>query len=330
MDSLTQIALGAVVGEATAGRQVGRRAMLWGAVCGTFPDLDSFIPLGDPVSDFTYHRSASHSLFVLAALTPLFVWLICRIHAGNREHQRRWLALVYLVFASHVLLDSFTVYGTQILWPVWTTPVTWSTIFIIDPLYTLPLLAGVVVALISGRSRSWGYTANTVGLLLSTAYLAWTVGAKLHVERVAHDALADQGIRADSALTTPAPFNSVLWRILAVNEDHYYEGYYSLLDAGGTVRFSQHPRSLDLVEPLRGTWAVDRLTWFTKDFYAAERSGDDIIVADLRMGLEPDYVFRFVVGRAGNPHAEPVDPQRAPPERNWDRLPWLWQRIRGR
>jgi inner membrane protein len=140
LDSLTQIALGAAVGEATLGRKVGSRAPLWGAICGTLPDLDVFIPLGDPVSDFTYHRSFSHSLFVLAALTPLVVWLILKIHPQTREHRAGWAALVYLAFATHVLLDSFTVYGTQIFWPLDTTPVGWSTIFIIDPLYTLPLL----------------------------------------------------------------------------------------------------------------------------------------------------------------------------------------------
>ena len=73
MDSVTQLVLGAAVGEATLGRRVGSRAKLWGAVCGTIPDLDVFIPLGDPVRDFTYHRSFSHSLIVLAALTPLVV-----------------------------------------------------------------------------------------------------------------------------------------------------------------------------------------------------------------------------------------------------------------
>lgn len=329
MDSLTQLALGAAVGEATAGRQVGRRALLWGAVCGTFPDLDTFIPLGDAVSDFTYHRSASHSLFVLAAVTPLFAWLIGKLHPGTRDHRRRWLALVYLVLATHVLLDSFTVYGTQIFWPIWTTPMTWSTIFIIDPLYTLPLLVGIIAALIAGRTRSWGYTANAVGLALSTVYLAWTVGIKLHVEQVARNALNQQDIRASDVLTTPAPFNSVLWRILAVNDSQYYEGYYSLLDETSSVTFSSHPRSLDLVEPLRGTWAVQRLQWFTKNFYAVERRGDDIIITDLRMGLEPDYVFRFIIGRAGNPHPQPVHPARAQPERNWARLSWLWARIRG-
>ncbi len=327
MDSITQIALGAAVGEATAGRQVGRRALLWGAIAGTLPDLDVFIPLGDAVRDFTYHRSASHSLFVLLALTPLVLWLILKLHPGTAEHRRRWFAMVYLVFATHVLLDSFTVYGTQIFWPVVTTPMTWSTIFIIDPLYTVPLLLGIIAALIAGRRYAWGHVANTLGLVLSTGYLAWTLGAKLHVEQVARSALQQQNIASTDVLTTPSPFNSLLWRILVVNDEHYYEGFYSVLDADVSINFEQYPRELELIEPLHTSWPVQRLQWFTKNFYAAALSDSDIVITDLRMGTEPEYAFRFKVGVMGNPHPHAAAVEQLPGIRNYQRLRWVWHRI---
>ena len=93
MDTVTQIALGAAVGEAVLGRRAGNKAVLWGAIAGTLPDLDVFVPLGDAVSDFTYHRSASHSLFVLALVAPLLAWLIGRIHPSERACWRRWWIL---------------------------------------------------------------------------------------------------------------------------------------------------------------------------------------------------------------------------------------------
>ena len=327
MDTITQIALGAAVGEAAAGRQVGRRALLWGAIAGTIPDLDVFIPLGDAVSDFTYHRSFSHSLFVLAALTPLLVWLILKLHPGTVEHRRRWLLTIYLVFATHVLLDSFTVYGTQIFWPLVTTPMTWSTIFIIDPLYTLPLLVGTTAALVISRRYAWGHTVNTAGLVLSTSYLLWTLGVKLHVEQHARSSLEQQHLSGVRVLTTPAPFNSLLWRVLAVDEQRDYEAYYSVFDAAGIIEFKQYPRSLELIEPLRDYWPVQRLQWFTKDFYAAALHGRDIIITDLRMGLEPDYVFRFKVGELGNPHARAAGVVQLPAVRDFNRLRWVWERI---
>ena len=328
MDSLTQIVLGAAVGQVTAGRQLGRRALAWGAICGTLPDLDVFLPLGDAVREFTYHRSFTHSLLVLAATTPLLVWLILKLHPATFAHRRRWLALVYLVFSTHVLLDCFTVYGTQIWWPLATTaPVAWSSIFVIDPLYTLPLLAGLVATLASSPHRSWGHAANTAGLALSSAYLMWSVGAKLHVEQLAHQALANQQLGELRVLTTPTPFNTLLWRILAIDGANYYEAYYSVLDSESALRFVARPRELALLERLRESWPVQRLQWFTHDFYAVSVAGKNIIITDLRMGLDPDYVFAFKVGELGNPHARPAPVERITRARDFDRLHWVWARI---
>ncbi len=327
MDSLTQLVLGTAVGEATLGRRVGRRAMAWGAICGTLPDLDVFVPLGDAVRDFTYHRSASHSLFVLAALTPLVVWLILKIHPGTRPHRARWFLLVYLCFATHVLLDSFTVYGTQILWPFSDTPVSWSTIFIIDPLYTLPLLVGVIAALVMSRERNRGHALNAAGLVLSGAYLAWTVGAKLHVESVARASLTGQGIAYERLLSTPAPFNSLLWRIVAMDARGYQEGFYSLLDPEPAVAVRHRPSEESLLEGVGDHWPVARLRWFTHGFYAVSREGRDVIITDLRMGLEGDYVFRFKIGEIGNPHTVPTPSQQLEGPRNVGRLGCVWQRI---
>jgi inner membrane protein len=327
LDSLTQLALGAAAGEATLGRRVGNRAILWGAICGTIPDLDVFIPLGGAVADFTYHRSFSHSLFVLAALTPAMVWLILRLHPQTRPERRRWALLVYLVFATHVLLDSFTVYGTQIFWPLIETPMTWSTIFIIDPAYTLPLLVGVTAALAASRDSSWGHRLNWAGLALSSAYLAWSLGAKLQVERIARDSLAAQGIEHRQLLTTPAPFNTLLWRVLATDADGYHEGFYSVLDTSEDIEFSRYPSRPELLEGLRDHWPVGRLQWFTKGLYSVSLRGRDIVITDLRMGLEPDYVFAFSVGRIDNPHARPMDAERVPATRDLSRLQWVWDRI---
>lgn len=327
MDTVTQIALGAAVGEATLGQKVGSRAILWGAICGTLPDLDVFVPLGDAVRDFTYHRSASHSLFVLAALSPLLVWLILKLHPQTATHKYRWLALVYLVFATHVLLDSFTVYGTQIFWPIDDTPMTWSTIFIIDPAYTLPLIVGVIAALAMTRERPLGHRLNWAGLTLSTCYLAWTLGAKLHVEQVARESLARQGIAYEHLLTVPAPLNSLLWRVLATGADGYHEGFYSFFDDDREIPMRSFASDPQLLNGIEDHWPVKRLRWFTKGFYSVSRIDRDVIITDLRMGLEESYVFRFKVGEIGNPHAAPAIPERLVPVRGYGRLKNVWARI---
>ncbi len=327
MDSLTQLTLGAAVGEAVAGRQFGRRAMLWGAVCGTFPDLDVFIPLGDAVRDFTYHRSFSHSLFVLALLTPLFVWLILKLHPGTRDHRARWAWLVGLVFLTHVLLDCFTVYGTQIFWPFVTTPVGWSTVFIIDPLYTLPLLVGVLAILVWRGNPAKARRLNRAGLMLSALYLAWTVAAKLEVERTAREALAELDLEGAPLLTTPAPFNSLLWRVLVMTDAGYLEGFRSMLDGDAPLRFTAHASDSALLRGLETDWTVNRLQWFTRGFYRVREVDNGVVISDLRMGLEPHYVFNFRVARISNPHPEPVVPVQLPGIRDFSRLRWVWSRI---
>lgn len=332
MDSLTQLTLGAAAGEAVLGRKVGRKAALWGAILGTLPDLDVLIPLGDPIKDFTYHRGASHALFFLTLAVPLMVWLILRVHPTTREHKNGWIWLVFVVFYTHVLLDCFTTYGTQILLPFSNFPVGWSTLFIIDPAYTLPLLAGILCAVFLKRSSGLGHRLNTIGLVISCIYLGWSVGAKLHVQQVVEHSLAKQKIAYTRLTTMATPLNTLLWRAVAMTDKGYVEGYYSVLDSKEQINFTHYESRPDLVSPIAGQWAVQRLKWFSKGFFKVSRENNKIIMEDLRMGFEPVYVFRFAVGKIGNPSVTPIKPEQLPPLQ-MDRaksLSLIWKRIMNR
>ncbi len=328
MDSLSQAALGAAVGNAVAVRRAGRKAAAWGAALATLPDLDVFVPLADDVIEFTAHRSVTHSLLVMAAAAPLLVWVLGRLHPQVRRDRRRWLALVLACLWTHALLDAFTAYGTQLLWPLPVTPVAWSTIFIIDPAYTLPLLAGAVIALV--RRDRLGDRCNAAGLCLSTAYLLWTVAAQDHVEELGARAAVARGAEVERILATPTPFNSLLWRILVMTpEGDYLEGFHSLADGDDRPpALRRHPGHRRLLEPLSRTWAVQRLQWFTDGYYAARQQGLRVLLVDLRMGLEPFYAFQFVVGKIAGGWAVPVDAVRAGgPGSSRDQLAWVWRRI---
>jgi len=302
MDSLTHIVLGAAVAEATLGRALGNKALVTGAVLATLPDVDVLIPFGSAVANFTWHRSFTHSLIILTLITPLLSWLGYRF--SGRQHGLRWLACVWLALTTHVLLDSFTVYGTQMLWPLTDYPVAWSTIFIIDPVYTVPLLTGLVFAALS-KSQYRRKIANTAGLTLSSAYLAWTIVAQQHAHSIAVQALNASSIDYHSVMTLPVPF-SLLWRTIARSETSYYEGYYSLLDPSTTMQFDQYDTHEALLKPLAAHWPVQRLAWFTKGMYATQSLDGDIIMTDLRMGIEAAYVFSFIVGRETTDGIVPV------------------------
>lgn len=172
MDSVTQFALGACVGVAVLGRKIGpARAALTGGVLGTLPDLDVYLAPDDPVDAFVQHRGWTHSLFVHAALTPLLGEVLRRLFKPLRETRRTAWAAVFLCLTTHAVLDAITVYGTRLFWPFWTEPISMSAIFIIDPLYTLPLLVAMVWAFFQRRWTPRYSKALALCLGLSTAYL---------------------------------------------------------------------------------------------------------------------------------------------------------------
>jgi inner membrane protein len=329
MDSLTQIALGSAVTVAVMGRRTSVwKAALWGAVAGTLPDLDAFIDHGNDVLNMVRHRADSHSLFFLTLGAPLLAALASRLQGESALFRRWWLAL-WLALFTHPLLDAMTVYGTQLLQPFTAYPFYVGSVFIIDPLYTLPLLVGVGVALAlrSRRGLQW----NAVGLGLSTLYLAWGVGALVQVQRVAQASLQQDGLVVQRLLVTPTPFNTVLWRLVATTPTQYLEGYYSLLDEQPRIRWTAHDRGAKLMAAHAENPWVARIAAFSHGFYRLREVDGRLFVTDLRMGTEDAYTFRFDLGSESERASGPFRPERKSQRPDLKTaLPWLWQRLLGR
>ena len=298
--------------------------MLLGAGLGTLPDLDVFIDFGGAVENFTYHRGFSHSLFVLAPFSVI-VWLaLRRWWAPVRDAPVRWLAAVSLALLTHPLLDAHTAYGTQLLWPLGTPPTAWATLFIIDPLYTLPLLVGVLVA---AFRRQAGGKALQAGLVISTLYVAWSWAAQTVVSRNVDDALASMKLEDASVFITPTPFNTLLWRVVVVDENAYLEGVDSLAVDDGPIRFTRFDRGADRIAAADNVWAVERLRWFAQGFIKADVDDDKLVISDLRMGQDPHYVFSHIVAERGNPHWEEISAELLPMSFDDRALAETWNRI---
>ena len=293
MDSLSQMALGAALGVAVMGRKTAPwKAALVGAVVGTLPDLDVLINHGDPIRDMTLHRTESHALFYLTLFAPLCAWLVAKC-AGEKHLYKHWWLAVWLVLITHPLLDTMTIYGTQLALPFSDYPVGIGSIFIIDPLYTLPLLIGIGVAVV--RKSLTGLRWNTIGLTLSSVYLLWGLAMQFYVGTLADKSLAAQGLSVHQRLVVASPFNSVLWRVLAITPNGYAEGFYSLLDRDTHIRFVEYPRGEHIYNLVRSNWEVNRIAWFSHGYFKMEEKNGVISIADLRMGVEPYYTFTFEV-----------------------------------
>ncbi|MBL8348437.1 MAG: metal-dependent hydrolase [Rubrivivax sp.] len=344
MDSLSQIALGAAVGIAAMGRRTAPwKAALWGAVAGTLPDLDVFIDHGDPISNMVLHRAETHAPFWLTLFSLPFAAAVARLQ-GEWHQWRRWWLAMWLALVTHPLLDGMTVYGTQLGLPFTDHPYGVGSVFIIDPLYTLPLLVGSIWALrangrglAEGQGRRRGEMANLAGLLLSTAYLGWGVVAQAHVAGIARQALAAQGIAAERVLVTPTAFNSLLWRVVAIESGsgsgpgaHYLEGFRSLLDAGSAMQIDRFDRGSAIAAELQGIEGVRRIQAFSHGFWTAWEHEGRVGIADLRMGQEPYYTFRFAVAERRSPLVPLPVPEQVGSRPDLPRaLAWLWRRALG-
>lgn len=328
MDSITHALLGGAVGFAVAGRAAPRKALLWGSVIALLPDLDLLIPRESDLDTVTFHRGWTHAWLVQGAAALPFAWLLQRLDRAFPFP--RWLLLVWLVLATHSGLDALTVYGTQLFWPWPASPVMIGSIFIIDPIFTLPLLTGFLAVLLFARSSPRAGRLNRALLGAGVLYLAWGLIAQRWITHRAEVVLEASGVETERLLATPTPFNSLLWRVLAVAGDHYLEGFASVLDGSRGIEFRRYPRRLELVEKLENNPALERIDWFTRGFWGTIQDSRGVVVRDLRMGSEPYYPFQYLVAVRGPEGIRPLRPDRVRP----GPVPggyfhWLRRRIAG-
>lgn len=335
MDSLTQLTLGAAVGEAVLGHKVGKKAPLWGAFFGTLPDLDVLAnPFLSEIDALAFHRSLTHSLLFMVVMAPLMGWLLNRLHATDSLGARQWGWMVLAVLATHVGLDCLTTYGTQIFYPFSRYPVILGTIFIIDPLYTVPLGLGVLGGLMYAPTDRRRRLANYLGLGLSTAYLALTGINKLYIEHTFEQALKAQNLPHERVFTKPTALNNVLWSGIAEDSSAFWIGYYSLLDDDTQIQFRRVPKNHDLLGSAESSLAMERLRWFSRGYFTVSRRDGALYVHDLRFGRNDlgmtesgRYLFTFrlkqnAAGRySGFTQVDPqFDVRRPTLRRFWARL----------
>lgn len=309
MDSLTQIILGAAVGEAVCGRKAGNRAMIWGGVAGTVPDLDVLInPWLGVVEELTWHRSFTHSFLFSIVASPLFALLLKKIYPDSPAGFKDWFWLFFLGFVTHALLDCCTTWGTQIFWPFSREGVAFYNVFVIDPFYTLPFLILVIWAATKSKSDPLRKKLNALGLLISSGYLLFTFAAKYVANQAFEASLKRQGIIYEDYISKPTPFNAILWAVSVKTADGYYNGFYSLLDENNHIDYEFFPKQQELLEPYLPEPKLSRLLEITKDYYIVEKQHEDsLLIHDLRFGQfngwqekGGEFVFTYTISQEGD------------------------------
>jgi len=307
MDSVTQFVLGAAVSAVFLGPKIGpRKAVILGGLLGTVPDLDTFLPATDPVEAFVSHRGATHSLLMQVIVTPLFAEPLVRLFSALRDPRIKTYLAVYLIFATHALVDAMTVYGTQLLWPFGVEPVGVGSIFIIDPIYTLPLLALTVWALFKGQWTPRFGTWLRRALVVSSAYMLMTIPVQQIMKDRGAKIFADRGIMPERILAIPTPFNIAYWKVLAIDGGRYITLYLPVFGNDEETTAYVYSRRMDLIGCLADDLVYQKLAAFSDGFYTLSEADGRVVMSDLRMGLTPSYVFRFEIADVTSDGAKPL------------------------
>lgn len=298
MDSLTQIVLGAAVGEVVLGKKIGNKAMLYGAIAGTIPDLDVFASyFTDTVSALEIHRGFTHSILFSIVFAPIFGWLVTRYE--KYKDIKAWSWLFFWAFITHPILDAHTTWGTQLFWPL-DVRLAFKNIFVIDPLYTLPFLVFLLLAMRQKRTTKKRSYYNRMGLLVSSGYLLLTLLLKWIAFNKFKDALEKQNIAYIQLDTRPSALNTILWSANVETKDNYLLGNYSFFDSQ-PVRFETYPKNHHLLENLIKDKSVQRMIAISEGWYIIQKNDKNLYFNDLRFGLlslEPNsqnFVFKYKV-----------------------------------
>ena len=286
MDSLTQIVLGAAVAEAVAGKKLGNKAPLWGAIAGTIPDLDVFMRFFyHPIDAALVHRGFSHSILFAVLCSPIFAYIVHRIYKQKFPY-KTWLWLFFFGIITHPMLDMFTNYGTQFLWPL-DYRITFNTVFVVDPLYTLPFGLCVLIILFLKPTNKWRSRINLFGIYYSSAYLIWGVVAKLFILSKSTNYFSEAKYNTENEMVTPMPLTSFYWMMLGEDKSNYYVGYKSIFKDFQPKDIDVIPKNKLKLDSL--TWKdinySDKLKFISNGYYNLEIRKDTVVFYDLRFGV---------------------------------------------
>jgi inner membrane protein len=290
MDSLTHIVLGAAIGEALLGKKIGKKVMVWGALAASLPDIDVFFtPFFHPVDGLLVHRGITHSFLFVLVMAPLLGWIFSRFNWERPVSTKNWTLLFFITLVSHLLLDCCTVYGTGIFEPFSNYRAQFTSLFIVEPFYTLPLLLGFIALLILSRKSPKRKFWVAFGLRLSTFYLALTICNKIYIDRIFTKSLLNQNIYCIDYITTPTPFNNILWNITAKDSSGFWTGYYSHFDKSENIKFTFIPRNDSLAGDLINNPVIQKLVRFSSGYYCFTKENGELHYNDLRFSFAGEF-----------------------------------------
>ncbi|MFZ9588846.1 MAG: metal-dependent hydrolase [Chitinophagaceae bacterium] len=285
MDSLTHIVLGACVGELILDKQAGRKAILWGALAQSVPDIDFIAGMWMPVStELLAHRGITHS-FLFAFLAAFFLALIAaRWHKAEPISLRKWFWFFLIEIGCHLFLDAMNNYGIGWFEPFTSQRISFNVLYVADPLFTIVALVSFLFLLFAKTDHKYRLRWARVGVFASLLYLSFALFNKFSIDKKVQEEMVLKGKVSNRYFTTPTLFNNFLWFVAIEDSAGYQIGYRSILENKVPIKTTYFPKNEKLLDPVNDHKEVLELKTFSQGYYTVENWGDTLVFNDLRFG----------------------------------------------
>jgi len=336
MDSLTHIAIGACVGEAFFEKGFGKKAMLWGALAQSIPDIDFITALWMKTPEaLLAHRGFTHSILFAFLIIPIFALIAEKVHRPHNISFKKWLLFFGVAVFVHLFLDAFNNYGIGWFEPFTHHRFSFNVIYVADPFFSFfPILAFLILLfkhrLHPKRSFWW-----KMGLFFPLFYLCYGLINKIKVDEVVQKNLTIRKLPYDRYFTTPAPLQNWLWYVVIASDSGFQVGYYSLFDKSSKIQLHYFPKNYALANAISDDESYQKLVRFSHHYYTLEMQNGQCVFNDLRFGQSfgwqntaGDFVFHYVLSK---PKDNTLIIQRGRFS-NWDqeRLHYFLNRVFGK
>ena len=289
MDPLSQGIVGAAFAQSAANKNNIFKIGVIGFLAGLAPDLDILIQSStDPILFLEYHRQFTHSLFFIPFGSLIVALVLFPLVKSSMSIKTVYFASL-LGYATHGLLDACTSYGTQIFWPFSNERVTWNNISIVDPLFTIPVLILIGIAIKTKKKIFSFFAIGWISFYLSLGFVQYERALLAAIELA-----NDRGHNPERLTLKPSFGNLILWKSIYQHDETFY------VDAIRTVRsstwclgesirvFDYQYHLPDLDEKSQQKKDIERFRWFSQDYLGYEKERN--IVTDVRYSMIPNQI----------------------------------------
>lgn len=336
MDSLTHIALGAVIGEAFAGKSLGRKAMIIGAAAQSLPDIDFALGFfNTPVDDLLAHRGITHSFLFGIIITIGLAYLMKRLVRADGDFTvRHWMIFLGTEILMHLTLDSLNSYGTGLFEPFTNQRISFNVIFVADPFFTIWSIIALIMLVSMKHSNPKRLKLAVLTLIISAGYITVCVINKSIINNRSKQTFAQAGFTPKNYFTSPTPLNNMLWYVVAEADSGFYIGYSSVFDRDKKIHLEYYPQNNYLLKGVSNQDEVAKLQRFSQGYYTIEKVEETVVLNDLRFGQiagwdtpRAKFVFYFFLEK---PDMNLLVVQRGR-FTGWNKktLKSFWERIKG-